>query len=85
MNERGGKIGSLYNINDQKLAEQALQRANDELENRVQKRTAELAQSNQHLQYEVEERRQAQEELKEVFIKLKQTQEDLLAAEREGC
>lgn len=54
--ETEGKVGSLYNIDDRKRAQQALQEANEQLEVRVQKRTAELAS-------EIEQRKQAQESL----------------------
>ncbi|MEO7496081.1 MAG: EAL domain-containing protein [Massilia sp.] len=46
-------------------AEAALQRARDELEERVAQRTAELAQANASLTAEIDERRRMQEELQE--------------------
>jgi PAS domain S-box-containing protein len=48
-----------------KQSEAALRRSRDELEIRVQERTAELAKSNQALQIEIEERRQAESALRE--------------------
>ena len=53
MNDRGGKIigwfGCATDIDDQKRAEEALQKAHDELEQRVEERTAELAKANEEL------------------------------------
>jgi len=53
--------GAGVDITDQKRAEKALQNAHDELERRVEGRTAELRQANELLQAEVEQRRQAEE------------------------
>ncbi len=61
--ETEGKVGSLYNIDDRKKAQQALQEINEQLEVRVQKRTAQLAESNKQLESEVEQRKQIQESL----------------------
>jgi PAS domain S-box-containing protein len=55
--------GFTTDITDRKEAQLALQQARDELEQRVEERTAELRQSNQRLQAEVEQRRQAEEKL----------------------
>lgn len=54
----GGRIGQ---FTERKRAEEALRRAHDELELRVQKRTAELAQANATLQTEIAERKRAAE------------------------
>jgi len=56
--------GTFLNINKRKLAEEALQRAHDELEMRVEERTAELAKANRELQAEINERRHAEEALR---------------------
>jgi two-component system C4-dicarboxylate transport sensor histidine kinase DctB len=54
-----------YRIVAQTLAARAaLQRANDELEQKVQARTEALSEANQHLQSEIGERRRAEEALK---------------------
>ncbi len=56
--------GSLLDITEKKRAEVALQNAHDELERRIIERTAELAQVNVNLKAEVEERRQAETQIK---------------------
>ena len=52
--------GFITDITERIRAEDALRTAHDELEQRVDQRTAELAQANQHLLCEIEERRHAQ-------------------------
>jgi PAS domain S-box-containing protein len=54
----------IRDLTERKHAEEALQRANEELEARVRDRTAELTRANQALQDEVREREQAQEALR---------------------
>lgn len=53
------------NITKRKQAEQALKKAHDELERRVEERTAELTNTNERLQQEIEERRRAAEALRQ--------------------
>ncbi len=57
-------IGMIEDITQRKRAEEALQKAHDELERRVEERTAELRQANELLQAEVELRQRVEEELK---------------------
>jgi PAS domain S-box-containing protein len=54
--------GTVVDITARKLAEHALRRANDELEDRVEQRTYELAQTNSALHAEVTDRKRAEEE-----------------------
>ena len=57
--------GAVVDITERKQAEEALQRAHDELELRVEERTAELAKANEELQAEIAERKHTAEALRE--------------------
>lgn len=62
-----GSKGSIFiteDITDRRAAQDALVRARNELESRVQERTAELADANMRLQQEIQERRQAEEQVR---------------------
>ncbi|WP_187329342.1 ATP-binding protein [Halomicronema hongdechloris] len=52
-------------LNERRLAEQALTQANEELEARVEDRTASLRQANEQMQAEIAERRRAEEALRQ--------------------
>ncbi len=58
-------VAIIVDISDRKRAEEALQNAHDELEQRVLERTAELAETNERLKREIAERARTQEALKE--------------------
>jgi signal transduction histidine kinase len=59
---------------ERKKAEEALQKAHDELEQRVKERTAELERINQQLKLEIEERKQAEREKEKMRQQLIQSQ-----------
>jgi PAS domain S-box-containing protein len=64
--DKGGITGvvlTFRDITERKQAEEALRRAHEELETRVQERTTELAQANEALQAEIIERKRAEEAL----------------------
>jgi signal transduction histidine kinase len=67
--KKGGKIiaaqGVMRDISERKQAEEALRKAHDELERRVEQRTAELKKANEELQTEITERKQAEKELRD--------------------
>jgi len=59
------EIVAVYDdVTERKRAEEALRKAHDELEIRVEDRTAELSKMNEQLQREIEERKEAEETLK---------------------
>jgi PAS domain S-box-containing protein len=57
--------GLIRDITERKQAEEALQKAHDELERRVEERTAELLRTNEKLEQEIEERKEAEKALRE--------------------
>lgn len=58
-----GIVGMTRDISQLKAARAALERSNEELEERVQQRVAELSRTNEMLQKEMEERRRAEDQL----------------------
>jgi len=66
-----GLVGVMLDITERKRAEQELSRYRDHLEELVKERTAELARTNEQLTHQIEERRRAEEALKDASEKLK--------------
>jgi PAS domain S-box-containing protein len=58
-----GIFGVFWDITERKKMEETLQNAHDELEIRVQERTAELEKANEELQFEIESRKKTEESL----------------------
>jgi PAS domain S-box-containing protein len=61
-------------ITERKQAEEMLQKAHDELEKRVEERTAELSKANERLKHEIEERDRVDKILRESEVFLKEAQ-----------
>jgi two-component system NtrC family sensor kinase len=66
-----------------KRAEEALRKAHDELEGRVQERTAELAKANEALRAEIAERKEAERQVAQVTRELVERNQELLRLQRE--
>jgi PAS domain S-box-containing protein len=73
-------IGVAHDITERKRAEEALRRANDELEHRVAERTAELSLSNSRLTREIAERERAEVALRTSERLYRQLAEGILEA-----
>jgi PAS domain S-box-containing protein len=73
----GGSVHILRDITDQKLVQRALQTAHDELERRVEERTAKLANTSEQLMSELMERRRTEERLKETMAELERSNAEL--------
>jgi PAS domain S-box-containing protein len=75
-------LGTAHDITERKQVEAELRRAHDELEARVQERTAELAAANEALQAEIGERQRAVEELRESEGRFRELAETLAETDR---
>ncbi len=69
-------VGTHFDLTERKLAEERLRRSRDELEVRVQNRTAELAQANASLRGEMAERERAERARTDLLARLVFAQED---------
>jgi formate hydrogenlyase transcriptional activator len=75
-----GAVVVMVDITERKHAAEALQKAHDELELRVEERTVELLTANEQLAEEIVERREAEESLRKALAEVK-TLKDQLEAE----
>jgi formate hydrogenlyase transcriptional activator len=75
-----GVVVVMVDITERKRGAEALQKAHDKLEQRVEERTVELRTANEQLAREVEEHRQAEESLRKALSEIK-TLKDQLEAE----
>jgi PAS domain S-box-containing protein len=76
---RGTMIGAskvARDITERVVAQQALRRARDELEDRVRERTAELSSANESLRLEIRERQRVEQERSQLLTRLIIAQED---------
>ena len=86
LNREGAPDGSIHilrDITDRKRAEEALQKAHDELEQRVEERTAKLAKITEQLKVELTERERAEEALRLAHRELAIEADGLQAANEE--
>ncbi len=77
-----GFVRVMRDITERKLAEQGLQNAHDELEKRVEERTAELTQINKLLKQEIAQHQRTEEALRQSKARFKKQAEQLEAEAR---
>lgn len=77
--EEGVLVTSIIrDITERKRSQEALRRAHDELEKRVEERTAELSQTNKILQEQFEELKRAEQQIREQAALLDKTQDAII-------
>ena len=72
-----GLLGIFWEITERKRMEEALLKAHDQLEERVEERTTELSKANTLLKKEIAERKQAEEKLKRYASELERSNQEL--------
>jgi PAS domain S-box-containing protein len=77
-------FGSFQDITERKLAEEALRRAHDELEVRVEERTRELAAANRDLRNEIAERRSIERQLRLRTTAVEAAANGIIITDRQG-
>ncbi len=82
--ESVARVWSFRDITERVQAEEALWTAHDELERRVEERTAELLKANEELQYQIEERKQAEKQLRLQGAALESAANAIVITDREG-